>query len=349
MAEASGFRALVVLRAKRGELDALAALDLDHGVQPVLSLGHNGTSSVDNLVDRVVEVTRSTYRLGRLMMLDATNMATAAGFDGAGAVLDHLAQRLSEPVDLLDLDPVPFIPVTHSAADERTLAATGRLARDLGHGCGLRVPMISATPETVIAAVERLGTRPSDLDLLVDLSYIAGIDAGRVDDVASLVEGLGGVGPFRSRTILSGSVPRTLSQLHRWEQQRFEEDLWRSLVAGGLDDLRLGDYGVAHPVWDPRGYPTNHINLKYTCGDHWLYLRERVLEADDESSGTTRTVRLVSRNLVASDSFYGSDYSWGDKRFTEAASGRSRALSRTKIVSFATSHHLAYLGGIAAA
>ncbi|MFD7159221.1 hypothetical protein ACFV9C_31810 [Kribbella sp. NPDC059898] len=344
MTAAGDFQTLVVLRSRRGEFDALAALDLDHGVQPVLSLGYDPSASVDTMLEEVVRVARRMLGLGRLLMLDTANMAGTPGFDRPGAVLDRLADRLCQPDDLFDPDEVPFVPVVHTDADDRDLTGLGRLSRHLGHGCAVRVPMASATPGGVLAAIERIGTDPADVDLIVDLSYIAGADAFRVDEIAGLIDRLG---EFRSRTILSGSVPRMLSRLHRWEQQRFEEDVWRSLVAGGVEGLRLGDYGIAHPVWDPRGFPTKHVNVKYTCGDHWLYLRERMVAASDESS-TTRTVRLVSRYLVESNSFFGAGYSWGDHRFAEAADGLQQGLSRTKVVSFATSHHLAYLADLAA-
>ncbi|MFF1819907.1 hypothetical protein ACFVWG_21580 [Kribbella sp. NPDC058245] len=351
MSAPGDFQTLVALRARQGELDALAELRGDRQVQPMLSLGYDEKGDTANLLDRVLATTRRLFDLGRVVMLDATNMAAAPGFSGPADVLEQLADRLSEPLDLFHLDPIPFIPVVNHAADQQTLAKVGHLARELAHGCGLRILTKSATAPSAAAAIEQLGVDPANLDVVVDLEYIAGAHDFRVDEIASLIEAFDRNGPFRSTTILSGSVPRMLSHLHQTEQVRFEELLWRSLISGGRRELRLGDYGTAHPVWDPKGFPPKHVNLKYTCGDHWLYLRERVPEA---STGvelrTERTVRLVSRNLIDSGSFFGSAYSWGDDRLAEAADGGGRGLgSRTKVVSFATSHHLAYLGEFGAA
>ncbi|MBA8823848.1 hypothetical protein FHX42_001177 [Saccharopolyspora lacisalsi] len=148
---------------------------------------------------------------------------------------------------------------------------------------------------------------------------------------------------------MSGSIPSALDRTSTWHQPRAEEQLWQSLVRGGLADLRLGDYGVVHPL-SRNGYRSKHVAVKYTCFDHWLYSRERTQDTQAETPKRSkegpraRTFRAVCRNLVDSDGFTGPDFSWGDQEILNAAEGRGRALGATsKPVALATSHHLAYL------
>jgi hypothetical protein len=348
VASAGDFRTLVALRAKQGELAALHQLTEGSAVQPLLSLDHEPRSSVDSLLDRVEESVRELWDRGRLVMLDATNMAAAPG-SGTAAALEHLADRLDAPEDLFQPESVPFVPVADSAANGDLLARIGRLAVRLGHGFAVRIRVRSAPDGALGPLFDHLTLDPSGIDLILDLGYIAGFDQQMVDAVLQLIDGTSQYGRFRSTTVVSGSVPKTLGQIHEWEQLRFEETLWQSVRAGGAVRARFGDYGVVHPVWAPGIYRSKHISLKYTCSDHWLYLREKILEPDAENS-RARTVPLVSTRLVGSGSFSGPHYSWGDQEFANAADGLGRSLGATsKPVAFATSHHLAYLGGFQAA
>lgn len=348
MVPAGDFRTLVALRAKKGELAALGQLPKDKAVQPLLSLDLEPDSSVDNLLDRVEDAVREVWQLGRLVMLDATNMAAAPG-SGTAAVLERLADRLAAPLELYQPEIVPFIPVADSEASSELLARITCLSERLGQGCAIRIRTRETSPEALAPVLGRLTIDPSSIDLILDAGYVAGLDQQLGDAVLEAIDTAARHGRFRSITVLSGSVPKTLGLIHEWEQPRFEEALWQTVRAGSANQARFGDYGVVHPVWAPGVYRSKHISLKYTCGDHWLYLREKILEPDAENS-RARTVRLVSTRLVESGSFSGPDYSWGDHELSDAAGGLGRGLGATsKPVAFATSHHLAYLGDFQAA
>jgi hypothetical protein len=146
-------------------------------------------------------------------------------------------------------------------------------------------------------------------------------------------------------SVLSGSIPSALKQTATWQQPRFEELPWESVVQGGARYLRFGDYGVVHPL-AARGFRSKHVNVKYTCPEHWLYLREPMAEQDEADEENTRahTFRAVCQHLVDYEGFSGSAFSWGDHEIATAAHGRGHGLGSTsKPVAFATSHHLAYL------
>ncbi|MCA1226601.1 beta family protein [Saccharopolyspora sp. 6M] len=355
MSTSGGFGALVVLRAKQGEFAALHAVDERahvERVQPLLEFIPNGSTPAGQL-DGAEAVARRLHGLGRTIMVDAAEVTGAPGF-GAGPVgaLGELADRLAHPVDLFDEQvPVPFIPVVRGTATAAELPALGRLCQELGAGGALRIGTAAADQDVVERLLDRLRVVPADLDLIVDLGYLPELPARVVDRAAAAVGAATGCGPFRSVSVLSGSIPRSLDRTSLWEQPRVEERLWRSMVEDGRTDLRLGDYGIAHPVIG-EGYRSKHVALRYSCPDHWLYSREREPVADgavEAESGRARTVRSVCRNLVESDGYAGPEFSWGDREILDAAEGRGSGLGATsKPPALATSHHLAYLAAHAA-
>lgn len=353
MSTSGGFGALVVLRAKQGEFAALHAVDGRADVerlQPLLEFIPTGSTPAGQL-DEVEAVARRLHGLGRTIMVDAAEVAGASGFGpGPAGALGELADRLAHPVDLFDEQvPVPFVPVVRDAATDAELAALGRLCHELGAGGALRIG--AAEVERVRRLLGRLRVEPGDLDLIVDLGYLPELPARVVHRAAAAVDAAAGCGPFRSVSVLSGSIPRSLGRTSLWEQPRVEERLWRALAEDGRGDLRLGDYGIAHPVIG-EGHRSKHVALRYSCPDHWLYSRERQPVADgaaEAENGRARTVRSVCRNLVESDGYAGPGFSWGDREILDAAEGRGSGLGATsKPPALATSHHLAYLAAHAA-
>jgi hypothetical protein len=227
----------------------------------------------------------------------------------------------------------------------RRIAWIGRLGNELGAGGAIRVGQAWATPEDVGRVVELLELEVAQLDLIVDLQYVDSCSPQLVDRTLATFAALEPLSDFRSMTILSGSVPSTLDQTSLWERPRFEEAIWRGVVEDGGRDIRLGDYGVVHPGAGAL-FPSKHVNLKYTCSDHWLFIRERM----SGEMGRGPTLRVVCSDLVQSGSFSGAQYSWGDGEIASAADGRGRSLGSTsKPVAIGTSHHLAYLASLNAA
>ncbi|GAA3102578.1 hypothetical protein JOF29_003406 [Kribbella aluminosa] len=340
------FRTLVALRAKRGEFTALEALRADQAVQPLLMLDSVPEDKVERLLNGVEKAVRGLWTLGRSAMIDTTRLTSTPG---AGAVLERLNHRLQPTAALfMEDEAVPFVPVVHTGADPALLTRVGQLSGEMGQGCAVRVDVRRTAPEALGRFVERLAFDPTRVDLVLDAGYVAGPGQRLVDVVLVLLDSVPASREYRSITVLSGSVPQELEQIHHWEQPRFEEVLWHTVRTATSDRIRFGDYGAVHPA-PGEPWRSNHINLKYTCTDHWLYLRERLREADGDNARAS-TLRLVSGELVNSGSFSGADYSWGDDRLAEAADGGGHGLGGTSVpVAFATSHHLAYLGEFAAA
>jgi hypothetical protein len=219
------------------------------------------------------------------------------------------------------------------------------LSRELGAGSAIRVRRAWAAPEEVDRVLQHLGVDIADVDLILDLEYLDSFTAELVEQVLATFAALRTLGRFRSMTLLSGSVPSKLEQTALWERPRIEEGLWRAVAAGGGREIRLGDYGVVHPgAGTP--FPSKHVNVKYTCPEQWLFVREPM----SEQLGRGPTLRIVCRDLVESGSFSGSEFSWGDAEIARAANGGGSSLGSTsKPVAIGMSHHFAYLASLHAA
>ncbi|MGW3964018.1 beta family protein [Amycolatopsis sp. NPDC005003] len=349
MDAAEGFESLVALRVKSGELTALRAFSAPEQVrlvQPLLQFEPEGSAPASQL-DAVEEVIRTLGRLGRRIMVDASEVAHLPAFGhGPTSALGQVADRLNAPVDLLDtLAPATFVPVIRSDIDPDSAAALGRLCHELDAGGALRVRPATADSGNLEQLIRKLALDPSRIDVIIDLQYVPEVTTLVIDETETVLATLATLGNFRTTTLLSGSIPRTLAQTSVWEKPRAEEVLWEKLSRGNTTGLRLGDYGTTHPVLG-KGFPSKHVSMKYTCPRHWLYSRERMPDPDEQAtdSARTRTFRVVCRHLVESGGFSGPDFSWGDREILEAADGRGGGFgSSSKPVALATSHHLAHL------
>ncbi|MEV8376603.1 hypothetical protein AB0P21_27915 [Kribbella sp. NPDC056861] len=346
MISAGDFQALVALRLKQGEFMALQAVQDDRGVQPLLEF-EVPEKSLETQLRYLEQVARQFHAFGRLVMVDASALEAAPTFGGEQqAGLGSLADRLGAPENLLAFpEQIPFVPVVGDGLAANQLAWTGRLCAELGAGGALRVKHEAFMTGEIERLLKGLELAVGDVDLILDLGYLESITAELADSVLSAFEAARTVGPFRSRTLLSGSIPSTLERTALWERPRFEEALWGAVVDGGGRDIRLGDYGVVYP----RGgklFPSKHVNMKYTCPEHWLFGRERMADSKKQAS----TLEIVCRNLVESESFSGPEFSWGDQEIANAANGTGTGNSlKSKPIAIGTSHHLAYLASLQAA
>lgn len=314
-------------------------------MQPLLVLDPG--SSPPNQFDKVEEVARTLHRHGRHLMIDASEVAHLPDFGGGPVgALGELADRLDGPADLFDDYPVPFEPVIRSDASINGFSAYRNLCEELGLGGAIRVRPGEGLGEYLDALLEQLRLDNADLDLILDLQYLPEITPQLADRATEVLRTIAEAGPFRSMTLLSGSVPRSLDRTSTWEQPRVEEVLWRLLGEETSVGLRLGDYGVVHPR-PGRGFRSKHVNLKYSCSRSWLYSRERTREGVDDTeaeSARASTLRAICRDLVDSDYFSGPEFSWGDEEIYTAFNDRASKWGRaSRSVALGTSHHLAYL------
>jgi hypothetical protein len=348
MAFSSGYTALIALRPKKGEYEAVqnGTPELWRRIQPLIDLDDRISAATQ--LTRVDEIARRLAPFGRHLMVDVGDIRTPSNFGPAGP-LGAIVDRLANPVDLLDDNyPVPVIPVVRDDASATVAASVARLSDETGIGVALRIRAVATVPAAVAHLIEVMLIDTRDLDVIIDQRYIDQLRPGLTDRVLGVLDSVSAIGPVRSVAVLSGSVPKALDRTSLWEQPRYEELLWREISVQSGHQIRMGDYGIIHPI-PGEGYRSKHVSIKYSCGTGWLFSRERIADATDPNDGAengrAQTFRLASRSLVDHEHFAGPLFSWGDDQLTLAAhGGRSSGLGATsKPVAVATSHHLAYL------
>ncbi|MFD0920161.1 hypothetical protein ACFQ16_10450 [Saccharopolyspora rosea] len=345
---AGDFSALVALRAKQGEFTALDEWDRVEqirSVQPLLEL--EPSSSPRKQFAKVEEVARKLHQHGRHLMIDASDVAHVDGFgNGPAGALGELADRLDGPADLLGDYPVPFEPVVRCGLSNEELPACANLCEELGLGAAVRFRPAEDTKEDLDRVLDKLRLDTPDLDLIIDLQYVPEVTAAHTDRALKALRTVTTAGPFRSTTLLSGSIPPSLKEVSSPEQPRTEEALWRLLNEEGSLELRLGDYGVVHPG-PSTGFRSKHVSLKYSTSGRWAYSRQPIDEATGDAtteSPRAATLRAICRDLVDSDHYSGTQFSWGDREIATASHDRGTKWGLpSRPVALATSHHLAYL------
>lgn len=353
MSVAGSFTALLTMPAKQGEFTALKAVNGCHQldrIQPLFVIDPEGKR---NQRFELVGVLRHLHALGRTAMLDASDVVGRPESGGGPiAVLNELADRLSPSADLLGEDQVPFIPVLRGDAPITELRSVVSLARQLQSGGALRLQTRRVSRHRVEALLGRLELGVDQLDVLLDLGYVPEVTERLVEDALGSLTAIAECGKFRSLSLLSGSVPKTLRYTSTWQEPRAEEELWERVRDASAGEVRFGDYGVVHPVIG-RGFGSRHVMLKYAGRRQWTYARERVPDEGSVDEAETegrraRTMRDVCRGIVHSDDYAGVDYSWGDLHIKEAADGGGEKLGdSSRPIAYATSHHLAYLSDYA--
>jgi hypothetical protein len=262
-----------VLRARQGELDALAdvAAVVWERMTPILELVPDDRRTVRDLCCQARDRVAASWRDGMSLVLDAGGVEPDGSLVPGGDVLAELWAEV-RPV-LTAVTPSVGLRAGRSAA---ALRAAGAL--DRGLALRLRAADVALPAGTLRRAVAVLlaaaDLAPSDVDLVVDLGP-APADPGAVP---------GAVGPlladraWRSRTLVCGAFPPDLAGLGALELQEFarrDVQTWRAVRASlgpAGTDLDFGDYGVAHPVPAPRA-GIAPPQLRYAVGDRWLVVK----------------------------------------------------------------------------
>lgn len=341
--------AWVALRAKEGEAEALTHADESHleRVQPLMILDR--ATSVAGQLAHAERVARHLHNHDRVLAVDAWDVDPSAF--RPTVTLGELVDRLSYGVDLFDVGPpIPILPTLRECTSLRDAADIGRLGEETGAGVALRIQLLAGRTVDIAGVVDALKVDPRTIDVVLDLGFVEAALAEHVDLVHAAVDVVRTTGPLRSIVLLSGSVPPQLSRLGRWHQDRHEEQLWQGISAQHADVL-FGDYGVVHPT-PTKGWRPRNVAVRYACPTGWTYWRRPIEEPDpagaDDGSGDepprARAFRELCRELVDTDVFAGPDFSWGDRKLSNAARGNEKTLGRaSRPVAFATSHHLAHL------
>lgn len=342
-----------VLQDHKGERDALSGLRADapevfQSVTPLLQI-----------------VGRKTEPLSRNAIKDHVKRLVAAAGTEQPVYLDFLR---SNPAHLLETPKGPqltadiayevaarhrlkYLPVIYTDSDIEHIRSAAAAAVLEGRGLALRhralrralTPGTDPLKETLELledpALIDIGTVPEEIDLLIDLEYLAPDMEIRPERFNRLISKCAAVAPWRRMVLLGSSIPATLSCIPEGtngEIERREWKLWSSLPDEIRAKVDFGDYGVQHPLPPATSGPGMRANIRYALEDRHFIVRGR---GDFRIEGSAQYVGLCER-IMHSGFFRGPGYSWGDRVIKLCADGLLNPGSQSKWRGAGMAHHI---------
>jgi hypothetical protein len=167
----------------------------------------------------------------------------------------------------------------------------------------------------------RLGSNPMNTMLLLDLGYVLEWNCNLMANVATMsLRTLNSVSDWMGIIVASGSFPQNLSDLtarpSAHEQPMHEWSLWRRILDTDIaDNVRYGDFGTKHPIYqDVEGF-AGTISVKYTVPSKFVIYRGHLSKSHPHGHGQYITHAL---SLATTPGWYsGADFSWGDDKIYE--------------------------------
>lgn len=323
-------RYVPILKAKRGELDALhhSAPFVSGKVYPILEIVPKDGNEVSTFTADAVRRLPAGASIG----VDTTYPAQpTAGPSPLRAIADKLKAA--------GISVAPVIRTTSSRAH----LADARYVQSL-HSAGIVLrlgdddtdPSPVAAPDlaTILSAV---GIATPDLDVILDFRAIA-----TPKDVSRAGLALSSVSPWalglgaRSVTVASGAFPDSISNQPfgtNTPLRRFDADFWTG-HARGFD---FGDYAVNHPKIAPPAPRGPSPNLRYTMDHDWQIWREK---PNPPTHPGNQSFFVVCGKVVHHPGWPGATFCWADQEIERCSRSRGGPGGATQWRAYGTNHHI---------
>lgn len=241
------------------------------------------------------------------------------------------------------------VPVTGINRDEKFQRIIEDVVHTTKQGLCLRLEGTDFDEDTygdaMIELIRSINVRPEDVDLMIDLNQIpkSGLTPFMVG-LKSIIRFLPDINEWRSLTVAASAFPDSMSTFGSntaSKTPRSEWEMWNGLVNPSTKIKRMpsfGDYGIASPPpfeMDPRLMSLG-AKIKYTLEEEWLIVKGVGIKTRGYKQFHDLAAYLARRK-----EFYGSDFSWGDRRIEECAKKRCGTGSQTTWVSVGMNHHFA--------
>lgn len=192
-----------------------------------------------------------------------------------------------------------------------------------------------------------LSVQANNCDFILDLGAPSNFEPleGLSKLVLSVVNKIPHLGKWQTFTIIGTSFPDSMSEIkigstniprHEWQLYKILID---SFTKTGIRLPTFGDYATAHPSFQEfdmrKAKPS--VKIRYSTDNSFYILKGHNIK--DEKFGKNKQYHKLSRKIVASKYFCGSDFSWGDKYIEECANGGKPGYLTTW-VEVDTNHHI---------
>ena len=337
-----------ILKAKQGELNALADLDrpMRASLTPLLEIPPVTWDWDNDLPARSLVEHLETYpeKLARAWPGDEPLFLDT--------IYPEVDKSDHEPAtllfDLLAATSVRAIPVTGPSRNGQQQQAVAEIVARDRRGVAIRVQADDLDPLELPSALDelldRLRCTPNEADLILDYEQVATdkVATVRAALVAVLVT-LPTLTAWRTLTAAGGGFPLNLQELAGMTTTsigRADWQVWTSLAPRRAELPRLptfADYGVSSPELvelDPRIMDMS-VNLRYTSDADWVVLKARSRKLHGHGQ-----FNELCQTLVGRSEFRGASFSAGDTYIEACAHGRDGPGNASKWRQCATNHHL---------
>jgi hypothetical protein len=221
------------------------------------------------------------------------------------------------------------------------------LTKDKSGVC-LRITIEQAGKGTLKTGIDSLLStlkiQPTDCDLILDLGApnFVPLD-GFSMAIQAVVSKLPYLNDCRTFTILGTSFPETMASIKEGVEivPRYEWQLYKMLVDGlRKAKLRLptfGDYAISYPDVPNLDWRIvkPSATIRYTVNDRWY-----IVKGKNVRDHGFKQYRKLSKKVIDSRYFYGSNFSWGDNYIQEWGNGERSKANLTMWRQVGTNHHI---------
>lgn len=346
---------LPILKAKKGEFDAVSLLDQAQRdrLTPLFEIGplevdpktEVTVESVDQALDGVAAKIANSWGSLDFCFVDLPN------FDASIRMEDgrHPAARFFDDAKAVDLAARPVTGPDRSSAQLEAVMDIVSASPFGGNGVAIRLRRgelrnPDSLPHELSHLIGRLSADPRDVDLLLDFGPILKSEEAAIrSEAETALRGLPDLDTWRTITLCAGAFPQTVSTEVEPGATgiiaRREWNLWKTLLDSGRLPRapKFGDYGVSAPEW-LRGFDPEIMSpaakIVYAREEDWLVLRGRSVKKGHDQ------FRSLADRVLKSGSFRGGEHCSGDEFIEKCAKGGVGTGNLATWVTVATTHHL---------
>lgn len=324
-----------IIKSKVGELTAIENLleDLKSDIVPLIEiLPDKNTARVNSYADTLIKNLLKGLKDVTLVYIDLSYYPS---------ISDGIPKKIMKALRSKGITIIPVI-----SPNSRVEAV--ELFLELGlneNGVCLRFKTAFSDAETIAENIAKMKKAVSiksnkKIDFMVDFEYITQGDYNhKANSYKSIHEKVVKGADFRNVIVAGGSFPRDLTGMDAdtvEEIKRLEWDVW-TRIKRHSDEIVYSDYANIHPLYDPFAEAfIGSCSIKYSR--KYVFVVHRGQRPDTHPDGSGQ-YRSKANELVNSDNFAGSEYSWGDGQIQKCADGEIGPGNAGNWVKYTVNHH----------
>jgi Beta protein len=342
---------LPILKAKTGELKALAILDVftkDH-IFPLLEVTPMEWDPTYKTKPKTIEehLDKFSKKVSQCWAFNACLIDTSLIGDRMSGELSCI-EYIFDKLYTSGMFGSKALPTFEVGSPENIIIGVKNITAIYKiEQAGLRITLDGLTNPAfkvlVDQALEKTGFTPESIHLVLDLKEPNLSQTEDYSDaIVAAMEDFPYLSQWKSFTICGGAFPSS-SDLYKNENivPRYDWKLFGAIRSKlkketYYRDLNYGDYAIVYPVYFEfnNRFMSPSVSIKYTIDDDWL-----VIKGDSVKKSGTGQYLTQAKQVVQSQYFLGRDYSKGDLHIDNCAKGRIGAGSPTIWNWVANNHH----------